>query len=263
MISGEKLAEAGFKYIGRKYEEMDCQAFVEKCMADCGLKRDLSGSNTWYRKMDWTGTPEECRSVFGSIPKGAFLYILEHNGLEPEKYRNDGIGNASHIGIKTGRGKGAIHSGKSAGGVAESVFQDKTIRNGGWNRIGLWMKIDYGESINARLRQIRTGEEAKDDKMVTYIVTLPEGKKGNTVNLRASPTTSAKAEKVNVGTEVRAEPSNRSGWMEVETADGKHGYMDERFLKAKETGSVLVALPYDVAIALQDALNQQKWEWGD
>ena len=29
---------------------MDCQKFVEKCMADVGLKMDLTGSNAWYRE---------------------------------------------------------------------------------------------------------------------------------------------------------------------------------------------------------------------
>ena len=68
---------AGDKYIGRSYDEMDCQAFVEKCMADVGYDRNLAGSNTWYRAMQWTGSPEECVQVFGCVPAGALLFILE------------------------------------------------------------------------------------------------------------------------------------------------------------------------------------------
>ena len=46
-ISAIDFSLAGDKYLGRSYEEMDCQAFVEKCMADVGYRRDLGGSNSW------------------------------------------------------------------------------------------------------------------------------------------------------------------------------------------------------------------------
>ena len=153
--SAADFSLAGDKYLGRSYEEMDCQRFFEICMADVGLKMDLTGSNAWYRevmKHGWTGTPEECKAMFGSIPKGALLFILEPvSASTPAKYRNDGIGDARHIGIKTGRGQGAIHSSHSRGGVCESKFQDKTIPNGGWNRVGLYNKFTYGSAIDAIL----------------------------------------------------------------------------------------------------------------
>ena len=139
---------AGDKYIGRSYEEMDCQEFIERCLADVGIRKDLKGSNAWWRAMTWTGTPEECAQIFGSVPKGAFLFILKDDGGEASRGYHDGKGNASHIGIKTGRGKGAIHSSASRGCVAESEFHDKTIRNGGWNRVGLLNMFDYGKTVD-------------------------------------------------------------------------------------------------------------------
>ena len=93
--SAEALSLAGDKYLGRSYGEMDCQKFVEQCMADVGCRRDLRGSNAWYRAMDWTGTPEECLRQFGTVPKGAVLFIVESGGREPAKYRGDGKGNAA------------------------------------------------------------------------------------------------------------------------------------------------------------------------
>lgn len=148
MVNGSDLGNVGFKYIGTPYSTMDCQAFVEKCLADCGLRWDLAGSNAWYReviKNGWVGSPEACVREYGKVPEGAFLFILLHNGKEPEKYKPDGLGNASHIGLCTGsRGKGAIHSSSSKGCVAESEFHGKTIPNGGWNMVGLWNKVDYG-----------------------------------------------------------------------------------------------------------------------
>ena len=150
MISGEKLANVGFQYLGVSYKTMDCQAFVERCLRDCGLSMDLAGSNAWYREVmrnGWVGTPEECVQLYGCVPAGAFLFILKQDGKEPAKYKPDGIGNASHIGICTGsRGEGAIHSSSSRGCVCESKFKGKTIPNGGWNRVGLWDRVDYTEA---------------------------------------------------------------------------------------------------------------------
>ena len=90
---------AGIPYLGSSYTTMDCQEFVEKTLRKTGIYKNLPGSNAWYREMTWTGSPEECKRRFGSIPKGSFLFILEQDGKEPAKYRGDGIGNASHIGI--------------------------------------------------------------------------------------------------------------------------------------------------------------------
>ena len=145
MINGKALAEAGFSYLGVSYSKMDCQAFVEQCLRDCGLEKNLAGSNAWFREVAAHGavmTPEECVRQLGTVPSGAFLFILAQDGGEPEKYRKDGLGNASHIGIATGRGEGAIHSSASRGCVAESRFRNKTI-SGGWNRVGLWDRVSY------------------------------------------------------------------------------------------------------------------------
>ena len=154
-VTALSVSLQGEKYLGTPYSVMDCQAFVEACLKDAGLNMNLAGSNAWYRAMDWVGTPEECVALFGSIPKGAFLFILEFDGGEPHIYQDDGIGNASHIGIYTGRydgGRtGAMASSKSKGGVIHSKFYGRTI-NGGWNRIGLFRKLDYGESVNLWLQ---------------------------------------------------------------------------------------------------------------
>ncbi len=152
--SAYQFSLQGEKYLGVPYSIMDCQAFVEACLRDIGLRRDLAGSNAWYREMDWVGTPEECRALFGSIPKGAFLFILEFDGNEPPKYKPDGLGNASHMGIYTGiytgTHKGAMASSKKRGCVIDSYFAGSTI-NGGWNRVGLWHELDYGAAINEYL----------------------------------------------------------------------------------------------------------------
>ena len=141
MIDGNKLGDVGFQKLGTPYSEMDCQAFVEWCLRQCGLNMDLKGSNAWYRYVMQHGaimTPEECVKKLGCVPKGAFLFIHAFDGGEEAKGYHDGLGNASHIGICTiPRGEGAINSSKSRGGVCESKFKQKSI-NGGWNKVGLF-----------------------------------------------------------------------------------------------------------------------------
>lgn len=180
MATGTELAKAGFKYIGTPYSVMDCQAFVEKCLSDCGIHKNLAGSNAWYREMTWVGTPEECKKKFGTIPVGAFLFILEFDGKEPGKYKQDGIGNASHIGIYTNEGKGAINSSSTRGCVCESAFSGKAI-NGGWNRVGLWKAISYGEHVDFVL----DGGEGK--VAVDYQAKVVGGK----LNMRKSPSSNS------------------------------------------------------------------------
>ena len=102
MINAEQFAKAGDKYIGKSYDDMDCQKFYEQCAKDTGLALDLAGSNAWYRKFiqtGWTGSPEECIRTFGRIPKGATLFIHAYDGGEEKRGYYDGLGNASHIGI--------------------------------------------------------------------------------------------------------------------------------------------------------------------
>ena len=229
---------AGDKYLGRSYKEMDCQAFVEKCMSDVGLHMDLGGSNSWFReimKHGWTGTPEECMKTFGQIPKGAMLFIWEPvSANTPEKFRKDGIGDITHMGIKTGRNDGAIHSSSSRGCVATSVFKDKTIKNGGWNRIGLYEKFTYGKSIDWYLEH--GGGAAPDDpdeKKEEEVVPL-QGKvkaaDGTTVKLRQKPSTNCKLYwEIPIGTDVLVTDYGPE-WSKI-IAGGLTGYMMTKFIE--------------------------------
>lgn len=236
--SAEAFSKAGDQYLGRSYEEMDCQAFVERCMKDVGLKMDLGGSNSWFRevrKNGWTGTPEECMKIFGQIPKGALLFILEPvNAKTPAKFRTDGIGDATHIGIKTGRGDGAIHSSHSKGGVVTSVFKDKTIKNGGWNRVGLYNRFDYGKSVNWMLDHMGIGEDPdqkKEEEPMTVTVYAGNGKP---VNFRKSPSESAeRIGKIPNGTE--AELLGSQGDWSMIRINGQTGWMMTKFLVADDS----------------------------
>lgn len=220
VVFAEKVAQAAYNYLGVPYTQMDCQAFIEKCLADSGLKINLPGSNAWYReckKNGWVGTPEDCKRKFGTIPKGAFLFILENDGGEEKRGYHDGLGNASHIGVYTGTRQGAVHSSSTRKCVAESVFTGKTIRNGGWNRVGLWKRLSYGDSadkilhggddnvgILGALFGVGTSQQSQQATTQTDLGTVPAAtpapqspiggyqrvvtaQSGNTVNVRETP----------------------------------------------------------------------------
>lgn len=184
-ITAEQVSLCGDRYLGEPYERVDCQALWELMLKAAGLTVNLAGGNAWWRAMSWTGTPEECRKTFGEIPKGACLFILKNDGGETARGYHDGKGNASHIGVYTGRsgaemcraktenmpkdlaaawlkkvnfGDGAIHASSTRACVATSKFAGKAI-GGGWNRVGLWSRLSYGPKIDAKLAEL-CGEPA-------------------------------------------------------------------------------------------------------
>ena len=232
MVNGKELAQTGFKYLGRSYEEMDCQAFVERCLKDCGNNTDLGGSNSWYRevgKNGWVGTPEECTKIYGFVPAGTFLFILEPvSASTPEKFKNDGIGDATHIGLVTGKGEGAIHSSHSKGGVCESKFSGKTIPNGGWNRVGLWDQVDYGVDFIPD-----SGSEDEPEPAKEMFVFAENGKP---VNLRKKPNTKAAlVDQVPVGESVTCLKDNGDGWTYIQWKK-KKGWMMDNYLQTEAPG---------------------------
>ena len=70
--------------------------------------------------------------------------------------------------------------------MATSNFAGKSI-NGGWNRVGLWNAISYGEEID-RILNGQDKDEGGETVMATAIVTAESG---TTVNLRSQTSTSA------------------------------------------------------------------------
>lgn len=252
MATGKELARDAPRYLGIPYSTMDCQKFVERVLADCGINKDLPGSNAWYRFLrqdGWVGTPAECKQRFGSIPVGAFLFIHDFDGGEEIRGYHDNLGNASHIGLFTGmsasemgelarksgnsnfpqdalRGSGAINSSSSRKMVCTSAFAGKAI-NGGWNTVGLWKAIDYGESINSKLR----GKPEQEGKtQMTATVVLPSGASGNTVNMRERDDRSSGIIcRVPVGATVEVLQDN-SSWCQIGYS-GQVGWMMSNYLE--------------------------------
>lgn len=107
-VSGKDLAEQAVtgNYVGIPYSKLDCQAFVEEVLKDCGVRKpngtpyNWRGSNSmWRNYIKWKGTIQECIDKFGKIPLGAFLFLVKDDGGEKEKGYHDNEGNASHVGL--------------------------------------------------------------------------------------------------------------------------------------------------------------------
>lgn len=107
-VTGEAFADQAMseRYTGVPYSELDCQAFVEKVLEDCGVRTSTGriynwkGSNDmWRNALDWKGTLSECKKRYGCIPVGSWVFIVKNDGGEKERGYTDNQGNASHVGI--------------------------------------------------------------------------------------------------------------------------------------------------------------------
>ena len=142
---------------GHTYADMDCQALVEYCVNQCGGSMAYAGSNVLYRNaMAYLATIENAKAEGKLVPGAGLLIVEEVGDGTPAKYRGDGLGDATHVGLYVGEkaltdtdknGKSrvcnVVHSGSTIGRVAGS-----TLTNG-WTHV-LWFKeIDYGVEVTA------------------------------------------------------------------------------------------------------------------
>jgi len=148
MISAIHFADVADdpSYNKYKYDDMDCQKFVEKVLYDSGVRKpdesayNWKGSNSmWRNALSWRGTIAEAVEKFGQIPDGAWAFMLKYDGGEKDRGYNDGEGNATHVGIYVGGGL-----------VRDSTRSTKTKRDGvglrsisDFNMVGLCKYLDY------------------------------------------------------------------------------------------------------------------------
>lgn len=150
MISNIKFVEQArsSKYNSVKYDQMDCQAFVEAVLRDAGCRKpdgaayNWKGSNDmWRNALSWKGTIDECKAAFGDIPLGSWVFIWKNDGGETARGYHDDQGNATHVGIYVGADTVRDSTRNSSG--RDGVGYRKLA---GFNRVGLCKLIDYSNN---------------------------------------------------------------------------------------------------------------------
>ena len=146
MVTGSAFAKqaCSAKYDKLKYDNVDCQAFVEKVLYDSGCRKpdgaayNWKGSNSmWRNALSWKGSISECIATFGAVPLGAWVFIVANDGGEKEKGYNDTEGNAKHVGIYVGDDNTRDSTrGTKRDGVGYRPLKD-------WNMVGLCKYLDY------------------------------------------------------------------------------------------------------------------------
>lgn len=209
MTTGRQCAEAAERAVTQSppitYQQEDCQAFIEQTVKRAGGSvPDYRGSNDMYRNACTRIVPLKG----AALEPGMVLFIVAQDGREPERYKADGLGNASHVGWYTGLRHEVVHSSASRGQVAAS-----TLKNA-WTHAG-WLKgIAYNQS--------------EVTPMKTAVV---HAESGDTVRMRKFPTTEDIAlANVPVGTTVGV-LDQQGEWWRI-THGGLTGWMMSKFLTA-------------------------------
>lgn len=140
MITGKQFAETayGYRNSGIPYSELDCQAFVERVLRDCGYKYDWRGSNHMWREAVTDRRDLTAAIADGSLVPGMLLFIVKDDGKEKDRGYHDDMKNAAHVGIYTGMGAGVMHS--TTGGV-----QEGTLSGTRWTHCAKFKPITYEE----------------------------------------------------------------------------------------------------------------------
>ena len=138
MVTGNRFAQQARNgnYIGIAYSKLDCQAFVERVLKDCGISYNWRGSNHMWRE---ALSEKHEKTNIEEIPAGAWLFTVRNDGGERNRGYNDNEGNAKHVGIYLGDGD-VIHSTSPNGVQWDSVFSER------WTHWGKCRFIDYSES---------------------------------------------------------------------------------------------------------------------
>ena len=140
MLTGSQFAQQARQgnYIGIAYSKLDCQAFVERVLKDCGISYNWRGSNHIWREA--LSEKHEITDV-NEIPAGAWIFTVKSDGGEKARGYNDNEKNAKHVGIYLGFGD-VIHSTSPNGVQYDSIYSQR------WTHWGKCKYIDYSESEN-------------------------------------------------------------------------------------------------------------------
>jgi hypothetical protein len=146
---------------GASLQGMDCQGLVKYCAKRNGLTLAYKGSNDMFRNA--------CSAVYsladarkaGVVKPGAVCFILDRDGAEPDQYKRDGLGNASHVGVVTlAREAWSVDASASAGRVRA---RDERNAKSCWTHIGLLKSVNYNEPGEDEDTTLSDGADSRGD----------------------------------------------------------------------------------------------------
>lgn len=238
-LTGQQCANAAEAAVTRippiLYTVEDCQGFVENTVRRAGGEiTDYRGSNDMFRNA--------CSQVFPlgqvRLQPGMVLFIHAFDGGEPDQYKADGLGNASHVGWYTGGIYEVVHSGATKGQVSAS-----TLKNG-WTHAGYLKGVEY---------KVPSEEPNPPTISTPGYINVPVDEN---VFLRISPNTDSPwLARINGGERVEVLKA-KSDWTNV-LYDGKNGYVMTKFITTKQvaTPAEPSPLPVDNVAIKAEAIN--------
>lgn len=117
----------------------DCQGFIEAVVRKLGGEMSYRGSNDMFRNAVSFVIPIDQARKNNLFRPGGLLFILKKDGGEVARGYNDGMGNASHVGLYTGGKYFSVHSSSAADDVVG------TTDSYPWTHYGESKAIDHQE----------------------------------------------------------------------------------------------------------------------
>lgn len=130
----KQMVDEHWKYVANaaRVGEVDCSGAFTLFYRQLGSAM-VHGSNTMYRK--WTVEAGKKGSI--QLVPGMAVFCHHFDGNEPTQYRNDGIGNFSHVGCYVGGGLVAEAKGEKSGCVYSSINDAK------WTHVARLKNTEY------------------------------------------------------------------------------------------------------------------------
>lgn len=219
---------------------IDCSGAWVRCYKKHGYNI-LHGSNSIFRK--------ECSSTGQITSKndlkvGMMVFKNRFDGKEPEKYKNDGLGNFYHIGAVTSINPLVITHATSPNAKQDTKFNSNM---NGWTHWGVGNKVEISDVMDNNLddggnETVATSGELQDKNCKVV------ANSGSTVNIRKSESQKGKlVVRVPIGDTVLVTSDSGNSYVGVRWEDAtgiyKHigkvytGYMAREFLVVYDENS--------------------------
>lgn len=248
--TGKAVVEKMIGLVGTPYNELDCQAAIEEAVKRAGGSMNYRGSNDMARNVAWLGTLENAYATFGEpIPVGIALFINEEvSASTPEKYKSDGLGDFTHVGLYAGpkalkdknkygftRNCDVVHSSASMGRVAGSTLSN------GWTHAGIFKEYDCGVEIDegltlgveSEIAELAEEDESPSPQRTENAYGTVTSADGNPVKVREKPEKGAIYKyKADVGTRVQI-LGEKNGFYKI-MYNGKARWMMKEFVELEE-----------------------------